>query len=104
MTPYREVLDLLRKAQLASRRQKGRSLQKRDYAEKELLLSEAIRYFRDWLWIGLDPSEPGFYLIIGPKDAKSPVALHFPVRKVKRKKLARFIAELDDEQDRPVCQ
>ncbi len=103
MTPYREVLALLRKAQLASRGQKGKSLQKRDYADKEFYLAEAIRNFRDRLWIGLDPSEPGFYLIIGPKDAKRPIALHFPVRKVKRK-LARFIAELDDEQDRPVCQ
>lgn len=100
MAPCWEVFALLRKAQMASRRQKDRSLTKRDYAEKELLLSEAIRNFRNWLWIGLDPSEPGFYLIIGPRGSKNPIALHFPIKKAKRK-LIRFIGELDDEKDRP---
>jgi len=101
VTPYREVLALLRKARLASHREKSKSLQKRDYADKELYLAEAIRNFRDWLWIGFDPSEPGYYLIIGPKGSKNPIALHFPIRRAKRK-LTRFIAVLDDERDRPL--
>ena len=103
MTPYWEVLALLREAQAASRGQKGRSIQKRDYAEKNTLLAEAIRNFRDWLWIGLDSSQPGYYLVIGPKGSKNPIALHFPIRKAKRK-LTRFIAGLDDERDQPPWQ
>lgn len=107
MTPYWGVLRLLRKARMASHRERGKSFQKRDYAEKELLLAEAIRNYREWLWIGFDPSEPNFYLIVGPKSSRRPagagrpVALHFPVKKAKKMKLARFIGSLDDDRDRP---
>ena len=102
MEEARPLLWLLREAAAASRKQKRKSLPKRDYTEKEDLLVEAIRRFRNQLWIGNDPSEPGYYLIIGPKDFEGrKIALHFPIKKVKRYRLGHIIRGIDLDETRP---
>lgn len=102
MRADRQLLALLRQAQAASRKEKHRSLPKRDYSRKEELLAEAIRGFRDQLWIGNDPSEPGYYLVIGPINHPGrKIGLHFPIRKIKRLKLEHIVRGINSDEEYP---
>lgn len=102
MSANRQLLELLRQAQAASRKEKHKSLPKRDYSQKEELLAEAIRGFRDQLWIGNDPSEPGYLLVVGPINYPGrKVALHFPLRKIKRLKLEHIVRGINSDDEYP---